>query len=668
MSLLWDEPKAKKDPPRTPGPVWVKPAGLPNLEEALRFDIHVMTDAELLAAQAAGERLLFDVECYPNYFLASFRSVVTGWCVYFELSDTAKLETEKLRWVFQNFTTVGFNSISYDLPIATLALAGKTTAQLQVATNRIIVDNVRGRDLLKSYRVKPLEIDHIDLIEVAPGKASLKMYGGRLHAPRMQDLPFAPGSVLTPDQQAVVRWYNVNSDLTATAFLYMCLRQQIELREQMSSEYGVDLRSKSDAQVAEAVIVHEMTQWLGYRPEAAVVEPGTSFKYLTPDFIRYQSPLMQHALKTIEDAVFVVSETGHVEMPKPIKDLDLQIANSRHNIGIGGLHSCEKSAGHRSDENYVLVDRDVTSYYPATILNLGMYPKGMGKGFLKVYRSIVDRRLHAKKTKNKVVADSLKITINGSFGKFGSKYSKLYAPDLMIRVTITGQLAILMLIEALELAGIPVVSANTDGIVVKCPRSMTAQMDSIVAAWEVQTGYGTEETEYAAIYSRDVNNYFAIKTDGKVKTKGVYFDPWSDPTATDEKLKKNPVVTICSEAVKLHITKGVPLAETIRGCSDIRKFVVVHNVTGGAVKDSVYLGKAVRWYYAVGETGHMQYANSGDKVPTSDGAKPCMDLPSQFPSDVDFGWYEKEAESILFDIGFLKKAAPSGPVWGCGVR
>src|SRR3546814_14028970 len=55
---------------------------------------------------------------------------------------------------------------------------------------------------------------------------------------------------------------------------------------------------------------------------------------------------------------------------------------------------------------------------------------------------------------NKPVADSLKIVINGSFGKFGSKYSILYAPNFLTQTTLTGQLSILLLIEMLEMAGI----------------------------------------------------------------------------------------------------------------------------------------------------------------------------------------------------------------------
>ena len=98
--------------------------------------------------------------------------------------------------------------------------------------------------------------------------------------------------------------------------------------------------------------------------------------------------------------------------------------------------------------------------YPSIILNLGLYPKHLGTAFLEVYRSLVERRLAAKKEKRTVEANTLKIVINGSFGKLGSKWSTLYSPDLMLQVTLTGQLSLLMLIERLTLAGVPVRSVT----------------------------------------------------------------------------------------------------------------------------------------------------------------------------------------------------------------
>ena len=531
LGLFWEDrpppPKEKAEKPKRTPPeaVWLRPDYLPGLYEALAFNIHVMSDEEIIRAAMARERLLFDIECYSNYFIASFRSIVTGDVIYFEMTPDKPLDIQRLSWVLQNFTTVGFNSLSYDLPITYLALAGRPNALLKHATNQIILDGWRGQDVLKQYKVKALKVDHIDLIEVAPLRASLKIYGGRLHVPRMQDLPFLPDTELTADQIACVRWYNINSDLTSTAFLHECLKEHIDLRYTLSNENGIDLRSKSDAQIAEAVIAEELTRRLGRRPEKPTIAIGTVYRYRVPHFIRYQSPLLNWALNVVANANFVVDETGSIGMPEEIKALNLDINGSVYRMGIGGLHSSETTAAHHSDENYILIDKDVTSYYPFIILNLGLYPHHLGPTFLHVYKNIVDRRIAAKERGDKVTADSLKITINGSFGKLGSKYSILYSPDLLIQVTVTGQLSLLMLIERLELAGIHVVSANTDGIVIKCPRKGQHIMDQIIAQWEQDTGFQTEGTIYKSLYSRDVNNYIAVKEDGSTKCKGAYANP-----------------------------------------------------------------------------------------------------------------------------------------------
>ena len=68
-------PAPKRTPPE---PVWLRPDYLPGLEEAKRFNVHVMTDDELVVAQRAGERLVFDTEVYQNYFCACFTSLQTA--------------------------------------------------------------------------------------------------------------------------------------------------------------------------------------------------------------------------------------------------------------------------------------------------------------------------------------------------------------------------------------------------------------------------------------------------------------------------------------------------------------------------------------------------------------------------------------------------------------
>ena len=689
--------------------------------------------------------LIHDIEIYENYALIGFMDIQTGevWSWEFEGSLTSEERTAIRKLVMKNLI-VGFNSRGFDMLILFAALKGFAAKALKRLANEIIVGK-RGKngdfvqqkawDIERDWEIEiPKKLDHIDLIEVAPGKASLKIYNGRIHGKRMQDLPIDPEAILTEDQKDEVYRYWKN-DLQATKDLYLSLSEQIALRTELSREYGMDLRSKSDAQVAEAVIkkrVEQITGTAPKKPDLAGIKP---FKYRAPDYIRFENEHLNDLLDTIEAWEFKLSYSGKVQMPEFLSDAEitfeqmgetighlteeeedaregaLRLGTSVYRMGIGGLHSSEKRAVHHSDKDFVLIDADVASYYPNIILTLGLYPETMGKVFLKVYRGIVDRRLAAKAKQKelekeikaleaqiaqanrpselmterlaelkfeahqqKVANEGGKIMINGSFGKLGSRWSALFSPNLLITVTLTGQLALLMLIEWMELAGISVVSGNTDGIVIKCPRDRLDEMKSIIKRWEKETGFEMETAEYTSLYSRDVNNYIALKSGADPKRKGAYAK-----SGLEE--KKNPTMDICAEAVSIFLSTGVPVSKTIRECRDIRKFVTVRTVKGGAIwnvkeveferigkrgqklkpgikfdaSEAQYLGKAIRWYQSTCGNGAIHYKDSLNRVPKSEGARPLMDLPDEFPEDVDFSWYVRESRRILVDIGYYEE-------------
>lgn len=668
--LFWDDtpaPKVTKTKEKRtpPDAVWEAPGYYEpeQYERAVRFEWPHFTDAELVAAQASREPLQYDVESYPNFWCVSFWSDALQRVAYFELSEWAQLDIPKLRWVFTQFCIVGFNSNSFDLYLVELAIAGWDEGRLFEATVAIIRDGLRGGDLLRAHKVKRLKVDHIDLIEVAPLSGSLKAYGARLFAEELQDLPFPVGTWLTEEQATIVRVYNVN-DLKLTALVCRELVEQLKLRITMSHEYGVDLRSKSDAQIAEAVISKEMERLTGVKPERIEVQPGMAFRFDPPAFLQYRTPLLNQMFDRIRAAVFTIDEFGYVVSPKEI-EMQLEIAGATYTMGIGGLHSNEKRAAHYSTPTSTIYDRDVTSYYPALILNSGMYPVQLGPAFLHIYKRIVDERVTAKANKNKVKADSLKITANGTFGKLGSPWSILYSPKQMIQVTLSGQLSLLMLIERMELAGIRVVSANTDGIVMNVPNNLHATYLAIIAQWEQETNLRTEESVYHLIASRDVNSYMAVTTpdkDGKVKVKGkgAYSNVWWSEGMEIFRFHKNPVNLVCTRAVEEYLTTGRHPVDTVNACTDPVYFATVRNVKGGGVKDGKMLGKLVRWYYGEGEKGDIVYASSGNTVARSTGARPMMALPRELPADLDRGWYITEALDMIRDLG-LEPPVPRPP-------
>lgn len=288
-----------------------------------------------------------------------------------------------------------------------------------------------------------------------------------------------------------------------------------------------------------------------------------------------------------------------------------------------------------------------------------------------------------------LTTDTEKLNLNGTFGKLGSKYSMFYTPDGLIQVTITGQLALLMLIEALEDAGVHVVSANTDGIVIYTERSNDWLAQGIIQWWERTTGFNMETAEFSMLAARDVNSYIGIEVGGSVKPKGAFA-----PVKPGASGWPNPTGQVCVDAVVAYLQDGTPLADTIRACNDIRQFVYVRSVTGGAIyhpaatlpkkatqtfmrsvvgdiRDKAaltdaydaayvasmaqgeYLGKVVRWYYGVGSQACMT-TKTGSRVPRTEGCRPMMTLTDDIPEDLDYDWYIAEAESLLVDIGITR--------------
>jgi hypothetical protein len=627
-----------------------------------------MTGAELWNLPK-GSTMLFDAEFYENYSMIAFKSFSNGKIVTFDQTDQDQSNWDllKLGWVMENFTIVGYNSRDYDVPMVRCALQGFRPKTLKGISNWIIFDLVRPYEVEKKYNLVPVSWNHVDLIEVAPLRGSLKLYAGRLHCRRMQDLPYAPDAILKPEEITKLKRYCIN-DLDNTELLMNELAQQIELRTAMSNEYGIDLRSKSDAQIAEYVIASELTKLNGKKPERPEIPPGKKYYYTPPAFIAYQSPVLQQMLATVKATTLEIGPDGRIGLPDSIAKLKIQLGDCIYKMGIGGLHSSEKSVSHVAGTTHLICDNDVASYYPYIILNNKLFPKHLGEAFLKVYRTIVERRIAAKNESTRlkeigehttakaweVIANSLKITINGTFGKLGNRWSAIYAPDLLIQVTITGQLCLLMLIDMIEAAGIRVISANTDGVMSMPTIEQKATLDAVIKQWEAITGFTTEESQYKAVHSRDVNNYIAVPTDAKkpLKVKGAYSEKGS---AGNSPLSRNPQCFVSIDAAIAYLTSGTPVEESIKAQQDIRKFVTVRNVKGGAVKSGHYVGKTIRWYYSTEMKGRIEYNLSGNKVPSSDGARPLMEMTGEMPTDVDLSRYSAIAEQILMDVGAKPK-------------
>lgn len=598
-------------------------------------------------------KIFLDTECYINYFLVCFKSdKVTK---FYELHENSQLNRQEIKKILESYTTIGFNSKSYDLPMLSWAIDPKSNNK----SLKELSDNIAGRSLeleqlWSIYKKLGISFvskdwDHIDLFHVAPKidseqKVGLKVYGARFNTKILQELPIPIDAVIAQDQHEILRKYCEN-DVNVTKELYEITKPLIDLRVEIGKANNLDVRSSSDAQIAEKLVRKTFSI---DRIQNKVCEP---FKYTPASYFKFKSPEVNSWLQALVNEEFICDDRKYLEDGKKngkigtiVKPQNvtkkINIKDKVFSVAIGGMHSENKAEAYEIKNNEYILDVDFSSYYPAIMLTNNFYPRGIGEAFLPFYKNVYDQRITAKKNKDIVKAEAYKIILNGSFGKTASIWSCLYDPRTFLNITLTGQLNCFMLIEKLNEIGCEIISANTDGITFKGNRSELDNHKEIITSWSSEINLSIEMVEYKAIYHESVNSYIAIKNDNSVKCKGTF---------AGQSLSKNPAVPICVEAVLNKIRYDKPIRRTIlEGKDDISKFIVTRVGKTGTYWKGNYLGKIARWYYGI--DGEAITNKKGHKVATSDGAIPLMNL-DEFTKPIDINIYVEKTYELLERVG-----------------
>lgn len=328
-----------------------------------------------------------------------------------------------------------------------------------------------------------------------------------------------------------------------------------------------------------------------------------------------------------------------------------------------------------------------TSYYPSIMISYDIYPAHLNKqAFVKMVSFLKDTRVKCKHTKdedgyvmqgvpNKIGAEALKIVINSIYGKLGSELFFLYDRFAQMQVTINGQLMTMTLVEELELNGIHVVSANTDGLVIKLPNDKFDVYKNITDRWNDFNKMGADYEEYERIITRDINNYFDVQKDGTIEFKGAL-----DPKQYIKDLKKGYDMPVVAKAVFEYFVNGIPVMETLYNHKDILDFCKTQNV--GKQFDVVYQIYKDNEVKTIKSQRHVRFyvSNSGviiQKQHKTTGAlsrlasgKPVVILNSLDDKpieerDINYGYYYEECYKIIDPIKLgISATTKANPILG----
>lgn len=355
--------------------------------------------------------------------------------------------------------------------------------------------------------------------------------------------------------------YNIN-DVNSTEELLNRCKKDIDLRIAIEDEYGVRVLSKDGVNIGMKILTQKYLEktgqtWWDIKDLRSPMSVIPLNSVILP-FIKYDSPILTRVLNDMKSQIVSPGRKGY--------ENKFVFEGLQYSVGVGGIHSVNKPEIIIPKEDKMLIDIDVASLYPSMLIEYEFYPKHLGPEFLEVYKQIKDERIEAKHNGNKVKNETLKLALNGLSGNLQNEHSFCYSPFAVMQIRINGQLLLLMLAEKLTQLGCRIVQANTDGLFVLLKKDVYSKVNNVCREWEQLTRLTLEEERFKAMYQYAINDYFAITEDDKVKEKGMFI--------TTVKLGKGLTPKIIPKAVINFFKNGVPVEETIKGCKDIRDFLM----------------------------------------------------------------------------------------------
>jgi hypothetical protein len=611
---------------------------------------------------------VYDEETFPNVFLIGIKLAGSPLRVSFEISDhrnDSRAIIEFLQFLKNTDSRmVGFNNLGFDYPVLhTLIRMGHSDANTLYQKAMAIIhsqDDDGGRWM---HQVKPSDhfVQQIDLFKIHhfDNKAratSLKMLEFNMRSDTIEDLPFPVGTMLNRDQIEVLRSY-MDHDIDQTEkFLHKSM-DMIHFREELTRKYQRDFMNHNDTKIGKDYFVMKLEEagvsCYDFGPKGRTPRqtkrPVIALKDAILPWITFEQPEFNRVLNWLKAQS--ITETKGV-----FTDLTASINGFTFVFGLGGIHGSIESEVIESDDEYVIVDLDVTSYYPNLAITNGFYPAHLGKEFVSIYKFLFEqRKSYPKKSAESAM---LKLALNGVYGDSNNQFSVFYDPLFTMSITLNGQLLLCLLAEGLmHIPGLRIIQVNTDGLTVRVPRSHKMLVDLARAAWQSRTGLNLEEAVYKAMMVRDVNNYIGVFMDGSTKRKGAY--EW------DMEWHQNAGGLVIAKVAEKVLVEGAPIRKTLEQWPDIMDFMLRTKVPRsshlGLERDGVttQLQNITRYYVAEGGGQLVKYMPPLAKKPgqwrkfaveSGWGVQPCNDIKDAGKLPVDFDYYVEEVEKLCLAL------------------
>ena len=566
---------------------------------------------------------VYDIEVFQNIFHCSVLNTETKEIHKFEISPRKNQLSELISFFKQvnspvswndNYTTncsidsdkifCGYNNLHYDNPVINYIIEYEhvlAEKPVPVITNSIfnlsreITNSDENIEKWKRWKYQ-VWFDSFDILTMLYSnklRVGLKEIQVTMQYKNVQEFVCDWSKPLPIEDFDSMIDYNINDIESTSALLDRC-KKDIDLRLAIEDEYGVKVLSKDGVNIGMKILTHKYLEKTGLTwwdikdlrsPQAYI-----PLKDVILPFIKYDSPILKSVLDEMKTQVVSPGRKGY--------EKNFVFGGLRYTVGVGGIHSKNDPEIIIPAEDEMLIDIDVASLYPSMLIEYGFYPKHLGPEFLEVYSQIRSERIEAKHNGDKIKDSTLKLALNGLSGNLQNEHNFCYSTFAAMQIRINGQLLLLMLAEKLVELGCRIVQANTDGLFILLKKSIYDKVNNVCREWEQLTKLTLEEDRFEAMYQYAINDYIAVKEgytdirdrflageqiiqkkktgelyksieqiqDDYIKQKGMFI--------TKVQLGKGLTPKIIPEAVIKYFVDGIPVEDTIKGCKDIKKFLM----------------------------------------------------------------------------------------------
>lgn len=508
---------------------------------------------------------VYDLETYPNFFLACFYNVRKEFWLQFEISDRKNEITQLREFLSKQPKLIGFNNVNFDYPVLHHTVLASKRTNITAKEIASVADKVINTKYSAIWPNKT-KVPQLDLFKIwhydnKNKSTSLKWLEFAMRSPDIRDLPYPPGSILTNEQMDEVTEY-CRHDVLETYKFYTYSLKHIKIREFYSLKEHMNLINASEIKIAKDIftkyLADEMQMDIRQVRDLRTFRDKVEIKDVIFDIYDFKDPVNKSILETFKSYTWYdTSEMTKKQKEELAVAFEVDYKGVKRKYAEGGLHSFGEPKIYESNDDYILVDLDFASFYPHICFKHGLHPEHIPpKVFNQLYEGFyIERQNYPKSDPRNYV---LKIILNGSYGLSKDRYSMLYDPKWQLAITINGQLLLTLLTEKVfeHCKYLPhIVFENTDGAMYYIHKSDLPGVEKAAKETEKISKIPLEIQQCKKIIARDVNNYINIITNEKLKFKGAF--------EIDRDFHKNHSKRIVPIALANYYLNGVSFAQTI---------------------------------------------------------------------------------------------------------